>query len=599
MSIPLRWFAWLGSLGLSLAPLTVGASVSSASPEGVSSSAVTVTPHRSTVTAPQEYFASRWHDPMDFSDAEDFDATPGHMVQGWSSLLDGRLNVAGAQQVFLLRSDPGSYPTSATRDPRSRPLDANRFRRITLRMHSDRDSNAAMFFRQCNSCADGLKYFRIRAGWHSYDLDMTGPWDLDGLPSSSLPAVRGAPWAGSIEMLWMITSFDSSRPNLSLEDVGIVESTPGLPLSISAGAGNVDLWMDFDRNPNNDGWSGGAGESASHLGVVNGQGTVVVPDGVLGRGRAASFYTVRNGVRSASSIEVAMPRTSSPSPRVLTPWEGGGEDWSGVVRGDPWDMEQPTDALTANAGSVFAWGRLNAWTTGPVRNDPAVFMNLSGRPIDAQLYQKLAITITYDGPWGLADAPGGGMVGRIMWKPSGLAPVQVSDDLVLRTGRATYYVDLRPWPPTAVLDPAGNSRFIGWGVGAATWVSGLQFHPHEDRGDRSWQIEEVRLLRNDFVDNNRGGFDVRFIDDVWAPGTFADIYADPDRDASNPGLVQLAGGVPVGPGINTFRWTGWPAAPGSYHIVVRLHRAGQTGDSYSSGRVDYGPAPAPWPPPVK
>ena len=44
--------------------------------------------------------------------------------------------------------------------------------------------------------ANGLKYFQLKRGWHSYDLDMTGPWDLDGLPNSSLPAVSGTPWGG-------------------------------------------------------------------------------------------------------------------------------------------------------------------------------------------------------------------------------------------------------------------------------------------------------------------------------------------------------------------------------------------------------------------
>ena len=77
-------------------------------------------------------------------------------------------------------------------------------------------------------------------------------------------------------------------------------------------------------------------------------------------------------------------------------------------------------------------------------------------PIDGQLYHKLAITITYDGPWGLEDAPGGGLVGRVVWHPSSGAPYQVSDDLVLRTGRAVYFVDLKTWPPTRILDPAGN-----------------------------------------------------------------------------------------------------------------------------------------------
>ena len=591
-----RVWVLLAGLALVLAPVSAVTFVVGPPPAGAAPPAVT--PGTSTVAAPNEYFASMWHDPMDFANPEDFDTTPGHMVmQGLSNLANGRLNIGGAQQVFLLRSDPGSYPTSATRDPRSRPLDANRFRRVSMRMHSDRDTNAAIYFRRCNSCPDGLKYFHIRAGWHSYSLDMTGPWDMDGLPSSSLPPVRGTPWGGWVEMVWMITNFDAGNlPNLSLDDFQITEPNKDLPLSINTGGSPADLWMDLDGTTGNDGAPGAAGETASMIGTVNGN--VTLQDSVLRRGQTARFYTVRGGVASGVSSPVTMPATSSPSPRVLTPWEGGGQDWATVARWDPWDMDQPSDASVVNAGAIFSGGKLNGWSAGPRPNDPAVLLNL-GKPIDGQLFHKVAVTINYDGPWGLADAPGGGMVGRLMWRPYGSAGLQVSDDIVLRTGRATYYVEMRPWPPTAILEPGATADPIGWGVGRSTWITELQFHPHEDPGARSWQIEDVKLLRNDFVDLSRGGYDIKYIDDAWAPGTVADIIADPDRDPYNPGYVVLATNVPVGPGINTYRWNGWPVGPGSYNIAVVMRRGGQRADSYSSGQVDYGPAPAPWPPRVK
>lgn len=569
------------------------------SPQDAGAQTPTVSVGRTQLVAPNDYFTTRWHDPMDFDNPEDFDTTPGHMImQGGGRLANGGLDIWGAHQVFLLRSDPGSYPTSATRDPRSRPLDANRFRRFQFRMYSDRSTQAAMFFRQCNSCADGIKYFQIRAGWHSYDLDMTGPWDFDLLPANPTP-VRGAPWAGFVEMLWMVTSFDAGNlPNLHIDEMALAEPTADLPVTLSAGSGQVDLWVDYDGQVGNDGSGTVANWSASYIGRVDATGLIGLPSGLLRRGQVARFYTVRNGVRSAVSAAVGMSATSSPRPRVLTPWEGGGEDWATVVRGDPWDFDQPSDAeLVVNAGHTTAGGQLLAWAGGRL-NDPVVLFNRNGKPIDGQLFHKVAVTITYDGPWGLQDAPGGGMVGRIVWHPAGGGAVQVSDDIVLRTGRATYYVEMRPWPPHAILDPAGNPDPIGWGIGRSTWITGFEFHPHEDPGGRSWQLDDVRIQRNDYVDLSRGGFDVRFLDDAWAPGTTATIIADPDHDTGNQGYVVLASGLPVGHGINTFRWNGWPAAPGSYYIRVVLHRNGVSADSDSTGQVDYGPAPAPWPPPV-
>ena len=602
-----RFFAVLGVvLTVAAAPLSdiasvlAGGGLIGAGLTGTATAATpAVAPNVSTVPASEDYFTSMWNDPMNFENPEDFDPTQRHMIQqGWANLNWGQLNMSGAQQVFMLRSDPGSYPTTATRDPRSRPLDAGKYRRVTMRMYSDRDSNAAMFFRQCNSCADGLKYFRIRAGWHSYDLDMTGPWDWDGLPNSSLPDVRGAPWAGWIEMMWMITSFDPySLPSLSMDDFAIIDPSPDMGLTVGATSGPVELWMDLDGNSSNDGTSANAGSTASYLGQVTGPTFVGLPSGVLRRGKTAQFYTSKNGVKSALSAAVSMPTTSRPIARTVTPWEGSGEDWATVARWDPWDFNQPTDGYAVNASSTTAWGALLGWTGGGAANDPVAVLN-TNKLIDGKLFHKMAITINYDGPWGLEDAPGGGLVGRIEWQPYG-APEnsrQVSDDIVLKTGRATYYVEMRTWPPTGILDPAGNLDPIGWGVGRSTWISNLAFHPHEDPGARSWQLEDVKLLRNDYVNPAVGGTDIKFIDDAWAPGTTADIIADPNLNPNDPAQVVIAAGIPVSAGLNTFRWTGWPAAYGSYFPRVVLRRNGRASSSYAFGAIDYGPSPAPWPP---
>lgn len=559
-----------------------------------------VVPSAATVTAPGEYFQAMWQDRMDFSNWSDFDTTPRHMIQqGSATMADGRLSLSRVQQVYMLRSDPGSYPTTAIRDPRSRPLDANRYRRVTIRMHSDRDSNAAMFFRRCNSCANGLKYFHIKAGWHSYDLDMTGGADLDGLPNSSLPPVRDATWGGNVEMLWMITSFDAANlPELSMDDFGIVESTPGITASVGATGGAADLWMDTDGNTSNDGSGRIAGTSASYLATVTGPTVVRLPTGLLRPGQTARFYTRRGGVSTPVSTPVQMPATSRPMPRTLTPTETTGQDWAAVRRGDPWDMSQPSDGRVVNAASSFSGGFLHGWT-GPGRhNDPVVPLPVN-TPIDAKLFHKFAITITYDGPWGLEDAPGGGLVGRVVWHPYGGADYQVSDDLVLRTGRATYVVEMRTWPPTQILDPAGNTDPIGWGTGRSTWVSALDFHPHEDPGARSWHIDDIKLLRNEFVVPGGKAIDIAFIDDAWAPGTTADIVADPNLNPNDAAQVVLARGLPVTAGQNRFRWSGAPTQPGTYYVRVILRRGGVASASYSFGAVDVSPTASAWPPVVK
>ena len=552
----------------------------------------TIVPSTGSVRAADEYFRNAWQDPMDFNNAADYDTTPRHMIQqGAASIANGRLNLLGVQQAYLLRSDPGSYPTTAIRDPRSRPLDANTYRRMTMRMYSDRDSNAAIFFRRCNSCANGLKYFHIKAGWHSYDLDMLGGNDLDGLPGASLPPVTGTPWGGNVELLWMITSFEAGNlPVLTIDDVGIVAPSPAFSLSIPSTGGPAELWMDLDNNPTNDASPGSrvAAPSASYMGEVTGPRTVQVPGNVLARGHTARFYTVRDGVRSPVSSPVTLPVTSRPSPRTLSPGEGTGYDWATTIRGDAWDMNQPSDARVVNAASSFQNGRLHGWSAGRW-NDPVVSFPVN-TPIDAALFRKVAITITYEGPWGLEDAPGGGLVGRLVWHPNNGARYQVSDDLVLRTGTATYYVEMKTWPPSLILDPADNPQPIGWGWNGATFVRGLDFHPHEDPGYRSWQIDQVQVLRNEFVVPGRRAYDVSFIDDAWAPGTTADIVADPNINPNDPAQVVVARGVPVRAGVNRFRWDGSGMAPGAYHLRVVLWRDGVAAGNYSFGALDVSPS---------
>jgi hypothetical protein len=261
-------------------------------------------------------------------------------------------------------------------------------------------------------------------------------------------------------------------------------------------------------------------------------------------------------------------------------------------------MTQASDARVINAFSSFGGGFLHGWTGPGTRNDPVVPLSVDS-PIDAQLYHRVALTITYDGPWGLENAPGGGLVGRIVWHPYGGAPYQVSDDLVLRTGRATYVVEMKTWPPTRILDPDGNTDPIGWGVGRATWLSGIDFHPHEDPGNRAWHIDDVKLLRNEAVKPGVRSYDVVFVDDAWAPGTTADIIADPNLNPADPAQVVIARGIPVVAGQNRFRWNGAGAAAGTYHMRVILRRDGVASASYSFGALDVAPQPSAWPPVVK
>lgn len=545
------------------------------------SAAPAVSVDRVSVTVPAEYFTHEVGDAMDFDSVYDFDTTPRHMVQGGSaSMGNGTLTVSGSGQIFLLRTDAGSYPTRTNRDPRAIPLDAGKYRRISIRMHSSENAAAALGFRNClePGCVDGTKYFNLVAGWHTYDLDMTGSADFEVVPGGA-PPVAGAPWSGLIKYLYLSPAFNvPNKPTLTIDDVRIYEPAENINVTVAAGGGSgTELWSQAN------------GHAENLVGRIGTNRNIAVSAGILRPGTLTRFFTRDGGTTSASSALIDMPPNSRPTPWVLSPSAAGGGDWATEVRGDPWDFEQVTDAYgVANANFSVSDGWGHGSTAGPTVNDPALYLNLNGASIDSTLYHKAVFTLRYDGPWGLEDAPGGGMNARLMWHLHGAPPgaYQISDDLVVMTGENTYEVDLRTSPHHAILDPAGNPAPFGWGNHQAPFIDQIRLDPHEDRGARGWHISDFKLLRNE---NASPGFHLRFQDRTWTPGTVADIEIDNDRNPANGGVVRVATNHPVGAGVNTVHWDSTGTPPGAYWVNVTLRNpAGVSTTVYSTGQVDVG-----------
>lgn len=570
-------------------------------PAAAATSVITVS--SPTVQAAAEYYALAFGDPMDFSNPEDIDTTPRHQITtGTAALADGRLVLSGPDQILLGRADPGATGTSATRDPRSRPLDAGRFRRLSMRLYSDRTAATVIGFHTCfgpsPGCAKGYKAFNLVPGWHTYDLDMTGVDDLEAVPGG-VAGVSPPAWAGEIQWIEINPAFNTTaKPQIVLDDVLLYEPSDTVQLQLPPGSGTVELWADYDNDQTNDTDPNGApAASASRVAVVPAGSLVSLRNGQFRAGVPTRFYTVRNGVRSGSSAPVTLQAASRPTPWVLTPSELSGTDWAGAVRGDAWDFDQQSDASAVNANLVMAGGEGHASTAGPTWNDPGVILNQNNVSIDATIYRRLAVRIRYDGPWGLEDAAGGGMNARIMWRPTGQGEPfrQVSDDIIVQPGTRTYVVDLKTDPPQRILE-AGLPNPVGWGTPQATWISMLRWDPHEDRGPRTWHIDDVQLLRNPLAGS---GFGFTFEDRTWSPGTTADLYLDTDRSTANGVGVPVATGVPVAAGPNTVPWSGAGVAPGSYWLYLVLRNgAGVATGTWSTGQVDVGLTGAGAPPPA-
>jgi hypothetical protein len=275
-----------------------------------------------------------------------------------------------------------------------------------------------------------------------------------------------------------------------------------------------------------------------------------------------------------------------PRPVVVDPDLAGGQDYATTVRGDPWDMAQLSDvAGSANTALTIDGGNLRGTSAGPAPNDPVVLLASPG-PINTRRWHRLTLQVAYAGPFGLHGGPGGGMVGRWIWR-NPLVPggTQESNDLVVTPGPQRITVDLHTDPPSAVNDDEIPHR-AGWGAAGSMWLDTPRWDPHEDPGARVWWLEDVRLARNDLADPT---FTIRFRDDAWEPGTTARLSLV-EGPRGTAGTALHGGTLPLAAGENTFLLDARTLpAQGVFHVRLEVtDPGGTTATAWSTGPVETG-----------
>jgi hypothetical protein len=279
------------------------------------------------------------------------------------------------------------------------------------------------------------------------------------------------------------------------------------------------------------------------------------------------------------------PTNTPPRPVVLSPSEEGGADFATSVRGNPWDMSGPDDVWFTNqlANTNYANGNLNAQSVG---NDPFVAMHLGASAIDGDRFHRATIDACYDGGFSLADAAGGGMVGRLIWSTTTIpGDLTETQDFVVFPGCHRMTFDLETAPATAVHDESSATR-PGW---SGQSINVFRFDPEEDRGVRAISVNEIKLAADDAFTST---FPIRFADNAFAGGTTADIFVSTSRGAL--GGTQIAS-VPVVAGVNTFTWNGRstsnaPLPNGTYWVTIRMTRGAQRTTAAATGPLSYEPA---------
>lgn len=563
-----------------VALVVAGAFVSTTAGPAAAQSAPGIT--ASVISEAPEYFTDLWNDPLDMSNEEDFDTTPGRRAVGVSTALGaGRLDyttVSGFGRLYFVSSEPTPLNAIGHREANLKPITSSAYRRIGMRAYTDRDTVGYVVWNRCiggeaDPGCQGTKAIRLRQGWRYYDLDMTGANDLDSYTDPGLPAsVSGASWAGApVYQLSLQPSVSGTAGIHGLIDhLRIYEPGVSIQHATVSGGGTQELWYDLNSNPADNGTEFAQGESAGLL-----KKTSAGPTSVDLGGLPPAEYRLVSAQGSSRSASSAPFRIDpAPRPVVVDPDVGGEGDWAAEVRGDAFDFD--------NAGDIFRMfdggpsnrnsdvGLINgalAMTSAGRWDDPQLYLTDAAwhNPVlDAEEWHRISWRMAYQGSWGTNAVAGEGLDMRFCWQNLGGAH-SCSLDVFPKLGWTDYAVSLKTPNPAAIEAP-GYSR-IGFGGPSSRFVQLFRIDPHEDPGYRAWFLDHIRIGRNDRIPVN-GTFAIRFRDDGWKPGTTAEVFVDAGPQEGLGAAIES--GLAVHQGENVVQWSGAGFGPGEYTVRVRL-----------------------------
>lgn len=584
-------------------------------------------------------------DPWDFEQAEDWNQTYSIDVndanrsawRGIPTLANGIFTGVSQSRIptvnLQFEGIAGGF-NMATRNGVRYPIDATRFRRLSMRVRrsvSQADLGGVNWFNGITRSTStvGGRLFAMRgfdtvarryvnqmplgsqsSGWQIYkvDLDVTAgqfSW--------------GIPWAATMR---------------------------GLEVRMGDGAHMVDATVDLDwvrlsergtavADLSFSGFGGPVTVTARHQ--ETGDVVQVYPD----NGEATTFAdnttfrwdygflppgtwvvtAARGSVFRTRELRVDPP----PVIHVTEPDVSGGRDFATDVIGDPWDLANPQDVT--RHGRLYDIGSpsygpsgLTATTLGPggeLPNGGDAFVAFLDdaitfpheRVIPAGEYHRLTFTLEYltgkalTGPVALSDA--WGAVARIVWRARdfgrGGGYSETKPIVMLDGGPTTISLDLRTLTKTGPVEPSvePTSPILWTGE-----IGTLRLDVNEASGvDRPFRLSGVRLAADDEAVN--GSFTIRWrtFDATFtravasANGTDAQVTLFYDTD-TNPGsgLVRIAE-VPASQGSYAWNTAGVPQ--GTYHVYATIRdAAGNSQSRYSTGPVRVTSAQAPPPPPT-
>lgn len=426
------------------------------------------------VAAGLDFATNVFHDPWDYSNSSDLFLDPGP-TQGLAhpSMSGGVLSFAVHSGYLspLWGGYQNEVPSGRLGIVPANMINASTYNRLRLHIYVSGFTAAGLSWYTCSprsSACGGSMTFALKAGWN----------DIDRPIARSQASGQG--WAGHIQGLRLALTAPSGSVNVHLDSLRIYRPSRTAAIAWAApGHSSATLW-----------WTDSAGTIATtagqHAGPVANAATSAsstnrVGTNVAGYAPNTSFWSV-----SAIGTRTLVGRTAiAPLPVVDSPSAAGcgGYSWTFTSAG------RLAGHANMAAISFTRSGELSATNAGPHRNDPNISLPLSRGGIDGRLYHRLTFVESYDGPFGLANAPGGGAMARILWQQPGHVALSQTAPLVTFRGKQTITVDMAG---SRVIERAGTAA-QRYPFGSTSRVTRLRYDPNEDPGARRWHLYSVRL----------------------------------------------------------------------------------------------------------
>lgn len=455
------------------------------------------------------------------------------------------------------------------RDGGALPVDADRYTHLAMRIWSPTQRAMSFSYDRCLAPEHSDKFCRestdnviLERGWNTVVRDLR-----------QMSANRAYSWEGLVYAFRMMNDV-GEHYRVEYVRLQTAPQTVEVPWDARPGA---DLYWDRDATTANN------TADASGWGVVpTSGGRGQFPAGAMEPGEYR-FY-VRQASGAVSAYGEPLRVSARPAPFVLDPDLAGGEDFATVANGDPWDFATPSDVIAMGGftDASFGPGGLRGTNNS---NDPFFYLRMA-HPLNADRYHRLTVHATYEGAFGLADAPGGGAHARLMWTRADRDQAHViqgnklieSREMVHYPGQVAFTVDLKTPPDPAFVMETDRVERDGWSTGSP--ITHIRYDVNEDRGARRWRVARIELRADD--ETSAEAYTIRWRDAAHNANSVVSLFY---RPAGGGPERLIESGIRQQPGENRYVWDTGAVTPGSYLVRVAVDDGVGQGSHTSTGPV--------------